>query len=153
MSQGRKQGSVGGDDSDMMSASNSNVDDDGRLFNRTRPKSQGKVSSTGKEKKKSRKSGHKGKSTQKPAMDSSDIQGSGHASVKDTPLESVKLSQKQLSQDKAGTKEILEEQQDDSEIIKGSQLLIQSYDENVNGKPGWQQPPAIKTPVKQRRSS
>ena len=80
MSQGRKQGSVGGDDSDMMSASNSNVDDEGRLFNRTRPKSQGKVSSTGKEKKKSRKSGHKGKSTQKPAM-ASDIQGSGIASA------------------------------------------------------------------------
>ena len=92
MSQGRKQGSVGGDDSDMMSASNSNVDDEGRLFNRTRPKSQGKVSGTGKEKK-SRKSGHKGKSTQKPAM-ASDIQGSGIASVKDTPLESVKLSRK-----------------------------------------------------------
>ena len=101
MSQGRKQGSVGGDDSDMMSASQGNAEDEGRLFNRTRPKSQGKVSSTGKEKKKSRKSGHKGKSTQKPGA-TSDIQQSGHASVKDTPLDSMKLSQKQHSQDKAG---------------------------------------------------
>ena len=107
----------------MMRSSQGNEDDEGRLFNRTRPKSQGKVSSTGKEKKKSRKGGQKGKSTQKPAMGS--VNQSGHnsqISQENTPLQSVKLSQKQLSQDKAGAQQ--NEQEHEGEIIKGSQLLI-----------------------------
>eukprot|EP00354_Favella_ehrenbergii_P001223 CAMPEP_0170473748 /NCGR_PEP_ID=MMETSP0123-20130129/15610_1 /TAXON_ID=182087 /ORGANISM="Favella ehrenbergii, Strain Fehren 1" /LENGTH=102 /DNA_ID=CAMNT_0010742991 /DNA_START=933 /DNA_END=1241 /DNA_ORIENTATION=+ len=84
-----------------------NCDQDNRLFNRTRPKSQGKVSSSGKDNKKSRKGKLKDRSTQKlqivPNLDQAAMGAHLSQDQRDNPLDSIELKSNQRSSDKAAS--------------------------------------------------